>query len=71
MQLTYKQSIENNGINYVDVEWEDSLVFDIPEDELASVVRFIERMRRQGKSVIVHCAQVSSFNFSSRTNPGF
>ena len=57
-QTTYEDAIESFGINYLEVEWEDSLVFNIPEDDLASVLRHIEAVRREGGSVLVHCAQV-------------
>lgn len=59
-QTTYEDAIESFGINYLEVEWEDSLVFNIPEDDLASVLRHIEAVRREGGSVLVHCAQGKS-----------
>ena len=48
----------NLNITFLNLNWEDSESFVIPEDDLVCCTRFIHTARQNGGSVLVHCAQV-------------
>lgn len=45
-------------MQFLDLNWEDSVSFAIPDCDLATAVSFIHKARTEGSSVLVHCAQV-------------
>ncbi len=62
------------GIEFLALDWQDSISFSIPEAELVSCVEFVHAARMSGSSVLVHCAQVrgtveSHIIATLRTNP--
>lgn len=59
-KATYEGAIQSNSIDYLSVDWEDSLQFNIPEQDLATVLRHIHKVRTRGEAVLVHCAQGKS-----------
>ena len=46
------------GITFLEMNWEDSTSFSIPDADLVRCVEFIHEARGNGGSVLVHCAQV-------------
>lgn len=46
------------NIDFLELNWEDTTTFTIPEADLVRCVRFIHKARTSGGSVLVHCAQV-------------
>ncbi|XP_066935196.1 dual specificity protein phosphatase 22-B-like [Clytia hemisphaerica] len=59
-QSTYEEVMKTNQVDYIEVEWEDSLAFHIPEHEMKHVLRHIHSVRTNGGAVLVHCAQGKS-----------
>ena len=47
------------GIVFLELNWEDTVSFDIPDEDLIKCVKFIHTARTSGGSALVHCAQVS------------
>jgi len=54
-----KKVRETLNITALDLEWEDSMSFNISDDDFCSVVEFIDAARKFG-SVLIHCAQGKS-----------
>ena len=54
-----RRAKESLGVLYLELDWEDSTEFSIPEADLVRCVQFVHEGRRTGGSVLVHCAQVS------------
>ena len=50
----------NLGVTFLELNWEDTTTFSIPESDLVECVEFVHRARLNGGSVLIHCAQVSS-----------
>lgn len=48
------------GITFLELGWEDTTSFVIPETDLGRCVEFIHEARGNGGSVLVHCAQGKS-----------
>lgn len=46
------------GIMFLELNWEDTVSFNIPDEDLIQCVKFIHSARTSGGSVLVHCAQV-------------
>lgn len=46
------------GIMFLELNWEDTVSFNIPNEDLIQCVKFIHSARTSGGSVLVHCAQV-------------
>ena len=46
-------------IKFLNTDWMDSTIFQIPLQDLVECVQFIHTARISGSSVLVHCAQVS------------
>ena len=46
-------------IVFLELNWEDTTTFSIPETDLVKTVHFIHEARISGGSVLVHCAQAS------------
>lgn len=46
------------GIVFLELCWEDTTSFSIPESDLVQCVKFVHEARLRGGSVLVHCAQV-------------
>jgi len=59
-QETYKSAASSNDIESLYVQWEDSISYDIPMDDLKRVIEFIHEVRQSNKAVLVHCAQGKS-----------
>ena len=55
------------GISVLDLGWEDTTSFAIPEEDLARSAKFIHAARAAGGSVLVHCAQVRVHDPVSRS----
>ena len=45
-------------LEFLELNWEDSISYVIQEDDLVQCARFIHRARTSGGSVLVYCAQV-------------
>lgn len=43
---------------FLELNWEDTVSFNIPDEDLIQCVKFIHSARTSGGSVLVHCAQV-------------
>ena len=50
-------------ITFLELGWEDTTSWSIPDEDLVQCVRFIHTARRAGGSVLVHCAQVRETEF--------
>ena len=50
-------------IAFLELGWEDTTSWSIPDEDLVRCVRFIHAARRAGGSVLVHCAQVRRTEF--------
>ena len=48
------------SLRFLELNWEDTTSFLIPDEDLVRCVHFIHSARVGGGSVLVHCAQVSS-----------
>lgn len=46
------------GIMFLELNWEDTVSFNIPDEDLIQCVKLIHSARTSGGSVLVHCAQV-------------
>ncbi len=46
------------GINFLELNWDDTTAFAIPPGDFARCAQFIHAGRSGGGSVLVHCAQV-------------
>ena len=57
---SYKSVLSEHDVSCFYVEWEDHTSFDIPDVDLAQVLRFIHERLSTGGSVLVHCAQGKS-----------
>ena len=55
---------EKQGVVFLELNWEDTTEFVIPDEDLVRSVRFICEARKKGSSVLVHCAQVSQKYFT-------
>ena len=49
---------EDMGVVFLELNWEDTTDFVIPEDDLVRCVQFVHSARKKGSSVLIHCAQV-------------
>lgn len=45
---------------FLELDWDDSQQFDIPDDDLVKCVQFVHAAISKGHSVLVHCAQGKS-----------
>ena len=57
-QAGVKKAKTELHIAFLELGWEDTLRWTIPDEDLVQCVRFIHAGRRAGGSVLVHCAQV-------------
>ena len=48
----------SDGVVFLELNWEDTTTFSIPECDLVQCIHFIHQARLAGGSVLVHCAQV-------------
>ena len=48
-------------LEFLELNWEDSISYVIKEDDLVQCARFIHQARTSGGSVLVHCAQVYNY----------
>ena len=53
-----KKAKDDLHVQFLNLNWEDSVSFAIPDCDLATAVNFIHKARTEGSSVLVHCAQV-------------
>lgn len=58
LQEAVKNAKNDLQIKFLDLNWEDTITFSIPDSDLVECVKFIHEARKQGGSVLVHCAQV-------------
>ena len=49
---------ESMGVVFLELNWEDTTEFVIPEEDLVRCVKFVHEARKEDSSVLVHCAQV-------------
>lgn len=53
------------NVVFLELNWEDTTTFSIPESDLVKCVSFIHEARSSGGSVLVHCAQVYACHMMS------
>ena len=59
MQAAVEQVKTELSCTFLELDWDDSQQFDIPDDDLVKCVQFVHAAISKGHSVLVHCAQVS------------
>lgn len=60
METMYREGMSMNNVDVLYVEWEDSISFHIPNEDLEKVLRYMHENLKSGGSVFVHCAQGKS-----------
>ena len=58
MQSAVQKAKNELGIQFLELNWEDTESFDITNEDIRTCCLFIHKARQDGHSVLVHCAQV-------------
>lgn len=60
LEKTYLEATSLGNLVSLFLEWEDSISYDITDEDFGKVINFIHEHRQKGGSVLVHCAQGKS-----------
>ena len=59
VQAAVEHAQSEMGVVILNMDWEDTEQFTIPQSDFVQSSKFIHEGRQRGGSVLVHCAQVS------------